>query len=59
MMAKCGEGLLDSKGVHHETPGSTDTSSKTAKEDNDTSESPSGGKLKGLKQKIKAKLHKN
>jgi hypothetical protein len=58
MRANCGQGLLDSKGVHHEAPGSTDTSSKTAKDD-DTSDSPSGGKLKGLKQKIKAKLHKN
>lgn len=53
-------GLLETKGIHHETSGSTDDSSKTeSKEDEDTTGSPSGGKLKGLKEKIKAKLHKN
>lgn len=53
-------GLLETKGIHHETPGSTDTTNTESKEDEDTSESsPSGGKLKGLKEKLKAKLHKN
>ena len=55
-------GPLETQGTHHERLGSTSTTSKIdSKESDDVSDSgsPSGGKLKGLKQKIKAKLHKN
>jgi hypothetical protein len=55
----CFIGLLEQKGVHREVPSETtseDISNKT--DSKDTSES-SGGKLSGLKEKVKAKLHKN
>jgi len=54
--------LLETKGVHHDTPASTNTTSKVDSKDNEDNSdpgSPSGSKLKGLKEKIKAKLHKN
>ena len=55
-------GLIDTKHIHgEETPGSGDSSKSASKpaaaEAKDTSESR--GKLSGLKEKIKAKLHKN
>jgi len=54
--------LPSTQGIHHEAPVSLDTTSKVdSKENEDISDSgsPSGSKLKGLKGRIKAKLHKN
>lgn len=53
-------GLVETKDVHGEAAGTAASGSKSdskAIDAKDTSES--GGKLGGLKEKIKAKLHKN
>jgi hypothetical protein len=51
-------GLLETKGIHREAPGKVEPADESSKTDSkDTSES--GGKLSGLKDKIKAKLHKS